>query len=158
MEDTQDQYLVHKELIEGQSEFVKQCISSGFKEEKEQKVTIREWTDKQSMDLVMEWLYTGFQAIGERFPTLATPSTSFTTELVNVYLLADRLMMSALKNDIVNRYRKSIDHITPDIELLQTLDAQCPDPCQFKALMLDDIAHRTSRMPTRKTIPLHEPK
>lgn len=110
------------------------------------------------MDLVMEWLYTGSHAIGERFPTSATPPTSLKTELVNVYLLADRLTMSAFKNDIADRYRKSIDHVTPDIELLQTLNSHCPNPCQFKALMLDVIAHRISRMPTRKTIPLQEPK
>lgn len=108
LEDTSARFTVHKDLICAHSPFIKGCLKTGFKEAKEQIVTIREWQNSDSMKTLIAWAYQGRTAFKISEISLSSPEDMVkeaASDLAELYVLADRFLMSNLKNDIVDRYR-----------------------------------------------------
>lgn len=107
LEDTGAQFVVHKDLICAESPFIKACLQDNFKERKEQVVTIREWRNSDNMKTLLAWAHQGKSALRTSEVSTHSPEDEIkeaASDLVELYVLADRFLMSNLKNDIVDRY------------------------------------------------------
>lgn len=136
LEDTGATFTVHKQWICDKSEFVRACLQKGFAAEKQQKVTIHELQDEESMRTVIAWVYAGDKAL--QWPH----NEGFDEQeaLTKVYLLADRLMMPQLQNDVIAGYMDAIHngsnhHLSP--AAVQLLHNQDPTMCKLKQCIIN---------------------
>ncbi|KAK5942698.1 Transmembrane emp24 domain-containing protein 10 [Knufia obscura] len=108
LEDTGTIFNVHKDFICAASPFVKGCVQKGFKEEEEQKVTIREWQNEGSLKMLILWIYRGKSILGGLDVSAADTDKAreAAKQTAELYVLADRFVMAELKNDITDHYRE----------------------------------------------------
>jgi len=107
LEDTSARFTVHKDLICARSPFIKGCLQNDFKEGREQTVTIREWQNSDSMKTLIAWVYQGKPALDISEISASSPEDKVkevASDLAELYVLADRFLMSNLKNDVVDGY------------------------------------------------------
>ncbi|KAK5099030.1 hypothetical protein LTR24_001658 [Lithohypha guttulata] len=151
LEDTSARFTVYKDLICAHSPFIKGCLQTGFKEAKEQIVTIRDWQNSHT------WTYQGRSAL--RTSEIALNSAEdkgkeAASDLVELYVLADRFLMSNLKNEIVQLYclfhvygESKPDHYSLRLhhDALRTLAQHGLQDCTLRKCIASDIASTHAR-------------
>ncbi|KAK5942618.1 hypothetical protein PMZ80_005183 [Knufia obscura] len=141
LEDTGARYLVHKDIFCVRSDFFKGCLRKDFVEGQKEEVTIKEETDERSMQLLISWTYRGKEILSTAKDNV--PDTSVRgcdrLPLTRLYLLADKLLMTELKNDIVDSFINLSHKAFPDLQALALMLEIGPDHCQLKRFMIDDL-------------------
>ena len=120
------EFTVHKDLISTASPFVKACLHKGIYEGTEDRITISDWADEESVRVLIIWLFQGKNALKmyewechDMVPTW-------------LYLLADRFLMPELKNDIVDKYMRSFNESGPNMDAFTLLHEKDPAECKLK--------------------------
>lgn len=138
--------MVHKHVAHDRSPFLEACLQEGFKEGQEQKITIKDWDADQSMQLLVAWLYQGKEAL--QFTSASNDvdtkrSSTFATQqqLTKLYLLADRFLISKLKNDVIDYLDDNGPRQRLSVWAMGMLWADGPAECHLKTYIL----HKTAR-------------
>lgn len=143
LKDTQKQYTYHTDPFCTESLFFTSALKDGFKEGQHQEVSIGEEKDEESLESLMAWVYAGKKVFkhakdGWRSATLEDLDVQ---KLTKLYILADYLLIPNLKNDIVDRFRKSCASVEINMESVDILLDRGPDDCALKNFMVDEITY-----------------
>lgn len=107
LKDNDSTFTVHKDIICANSPFAKQCLEGGFQEAQDQIVPIGDWKDETSVRRLINWLYKGkamFKEEAQKIPNTQMDVSNAEVKLTELYILADRMMMVKLKNDILDAF------------------------------------------------------
>lgn len=106
--DVDKTFVVHEQPFIAESLFLRRAIAPGFAESQEGEVVIQETDDVESMNMILTWVY-GKYAHGHGISQIFTMThANSSMSLVKLYLLADKLVMYNLKNEITDAYREMI--------------------------------------------------
>ena len=113
----QKTYNLHKSLVIEKSEYFRACLQGGFAEADTREVTL--WEEKSSVfDWFAVWLYNGnFGHFG--------PDAGCNDAFIGVYILADRLLCTELKDNCIDILLEFYTHnyvgLTPVIPVFEQL-------------------------------------
>ncbi|KAK5957939.1 hypothetical protein OHC33_001129 [Knufia fluminis] len=132
LEDIGARFIVYKDLLCDKIPFARAYLQNGFKEEQEGVIRIREWSDKDIMQRLLVWLFED---------KIVTGQNTTISDLTKLYILADRLMISDLKTEIVNRWSKDHEGNSSDaVQALTILTDHEAIMCNLARYAIDDIA------------------
>jgi hypothetical protein len=89
------EYIVHKKLLCKKSEYFAKALQDGFKEGEENKLYQPD-ESAGAFDLFVRWIYTG---------TLSDLNGLNTTAYLELYVMADKMCLTVLKNEVMDRIR-----------------------------------------------------
>jgi len=86
-------FFVHAPLLRASAPFFSAALDSHFKEGKEQRILLPE-DEPETVQSFVQWLY--YQSY-----TLAEDSTQRFLQLAKLYIFADKILLSRLKDDVI---------------------------------------------------------
>lgn len=95
-------FRVHRDLLCDESPFFKAAFAKEFKEASEGILDLPE-DDVDTFDRFIQWMYSGEYGLSGGFETHAEADERY-NQLARLYILADKLQVPRLKNDVVNKF------------------------------------------------------
>jgi len=141
---TGTEYIVHKHVACEKSPFFTACLKEHTKEAREQKIEIQEWDDDDSMRTLIVWMYQGRSVLRISSSLLKYPTTTKGDEradalqmrLTKLYLLADRLLIQELRNNIVDCFGAIYQSHELDAMAVSVLFDNGPSDCLLRSYLL----------------------
>ncbi|KAK5945371.1 hypothetical protein PMZ80_002576 [Knufia obscura] len=144
---TGTEFVVHKHVACKKSPFVKGAMKEHTQEAQEQKIEFADWDDDEAMRTIIAWMYQGRSVLclpASHLDDLsaATQVDRLQSRLVKLYILADRMMMAQLKNNIVDWFHSISRQHYMSSDAMRILFETGPSECHLKTFAVWDMTQQ----------------